>query len=256
MTGIKATGKARKLLGDALAAGATWGLNLFGVIDAAAYDADAPAGHRLRDVWPGVRSALVVGSAGPLFWERFRARVAREPALGQRADPLDAHTVDAVAPVVALFHEQGITTRAVFPFHGARDHALSFPQLALRAGFGVDSVLGLVLHPEYGPWLATRAALLTDAALPASVPLAGFDPCTNCPAPCVAACPGGAFPERRWSHAICLDAKRRLDPCRASCAARIHCVFGVAHRYPDDAIAYHCALPEARRLPSGQGGGG
>jgi len=225
-------------------------------VDAAAYDADAPAGHRIADVWPAARTAFVLGSAGPLFWERFRARLARTPAQAKCPDPLDAHTMDVVAPLVALFREEGVVARAVYPFHGARDHALSFRQLALRAGFGADSVLGLVLHPEHGPWLATRAALLTDAALPVSAPLSGFDPCTNCPAPCIAACPGGAFPDGRWSHAICLDAKGRLDPCRASCPARIHCVFGPAQRYPEDAMAYHCALPEARRLPAGWGEGG
>jgi len=243
------TGHAKRLVDDAAAAAAAWGLNLAGVLDAAAYDADAPAGHRMADVWSAARTAVVFGSAGPLFWELFRARVAREPALGRRPEPLDAHTVDAVAPIVELFRSRAVAARALFPFFGARDHALSFRHLALRAGFGADSVLGLVLHPEYGPWLAARAAVLTDAALPASAPLAGFDPCTGCAAPCITACPGGAFPDGRWSHALCLDAKRRLDPCRASCLARIHCVFGVAHRYPPDEIAYHCALPEERKLP-------
>jgi len=239
----------RRLLDDIRPQAAAWGLNLAGVVDAQAYDADAPTGHRITDVWPAARSAFVLGSAGPFFWERFRERVAHDPSLARRPEPLDAHTVDAVAPIVEMFRSRGIAARPLFPFFGAADHALSFQRLAVRAGFGADSVLGLVLHPEFGPWLAARAAILTDVPLPLSDPLGGFDPCTGCPAPCIAACPGGAFPEGRWAASRCLDAKRSLDPCRASCLARIHCVFGVAHRYPDEAIAYHCALPEERRLP-------
>ena len=240
---------ARRLVEQAAAEAAAWGMNLAGVIDAEAYDSGAPAGHRLRDAWPAAGSALILGSAGPLFWERFLARRAREPALARLDDPLDAHTVDVVAPIVTLFREQGVAARAVFPFYGAQDHALSFRCLSFRAGFGADSVLGLILHPEYGPWNAARAAVLTAASLPPSMPLSAFRPCVGCPAPCVAACPGDAFPDGRWSDTICLEAKRQIEPCRTSCLARIHCVIGAAHRYPEDEMAYHCASPEARKLP-------
>ncbi len=248
MSTKRSTSDANALLAAVRAAAAPWGLNLVGAVDARAYDATAPAGHRLRDVFPDARSAVIVGNAGPAFWERFRERVSREPALARRSHPLDAHTVEVVAPLRRLFRERGFAERTVFPFYGAEDHALSFQRLAMAAGFGVDSVLGLVLHPAFGPWIATRAAVLTDVLLIASGPIEGFDPCTRCPAPCVAVCPGGAFPERHWSASLCLKAKQTLEPCRETCLSRIHCVFGAGHRYPDDEMAYHSTAPSGVRL--------
>jgi epoxyqueuosine reductase QueG len=237
------TSDTRTLLAAVRTAGAPWGLDLVGAVDARAYDATAPVGHRLSDVFPGVRGAVIVGNAGPAFWERFRERISHAPALARRSHPLDAHTVEVMEPLRALFRERGLAERTVFPFYGARDHALSFRRLAMAAGFGVDSVLDLVLHPQFGPWIATRAAVLTDVLLVASGPIEGFDPCTRCPAPCIAACPGGAFPERRWSALLCLEAKQTLTPCLNTCLSRTHCVIGAAHRYPDDAMAYHSTLP-------------
>jgi epoxyqueuosine reductase QueG len=224
------------------AAGAT-GLNLLGVVDAAEYDAMAPAGHRLAEVWPATRSVVMIGNAGPAFWERFRARFGRDPLPERDAHPLDAYTVEAVEPLLSLMRQHGGAARAVFPFFGASDHALSFQRLAIAAGFGVESVLGLILHPDFGPWVALRAAILTDVALRPAGPLPGFDPCTRCPAPCVAVCPGGAFPERRWSLSLCFEAKRTLAPCRSSCLSRLHCVFGGRWRYSEEEMAYHCTYP-------------
>jgi epoxyqueuosine reductase QueG len=228
------------------AAAANWGLNLLGVVDAERYDARAPAPHRISDVWPAARTAVVIGSAGPAFWDRFIARVRGTGPIAAGPDPLDAHTVDIVEPLAQMVRAQGHTVRAVYPFYGAAGHSLSFQKLSIEAGFGVDSVLGLVLHPKYGPWVAARAALLTDALLPASGPLSGFDPCGPCPAPCITACPGSAFPERRWSAPRCLEAKRALEACRASCSARLHCVYGREHRYAREEMAYHSSLPGDR----------
>ena len=230
------------------AAAAPWGLNLIGTVDARAYDAAAPAGHRLTDVLPDAQSALLIGNAGRAFWERFRDWISREPARARRAHPLDTYTVEVVETLRPLLRARDFTERTVYPFYGASDHALSFQRLAMAAGFGVDSVLGLVLHPEFGPWMATRAAILTAAHFRASGALEGFDPCTHCPAPCISVCPGGAFPGRRWSSSLCLQAKRTLDSCRETCLSRIHCVFGAGHRYSDDETAYHSTHPSGARL--------
>ena len=222
------------------AAGA--GLDLVGVVDAAAYDGAAPAGHRLGDLWSGAGVAVVVGSAGPLFWRRFRS--ARPGALPRRGegDPLDAFTIRSVAPLRAMLRARGFAERTVYPFFGA-DHALSFRALASAAGFGAMSVLGLVLHPAFGPWIASRAAILTDAPFEPTRPLDAFDPCRDCPAPCIAVCPGGAFPEGRWVAEPCLAAKRTLAACRSSCLSRIHCVYGDEYRYGPEEMAYYSTYP-------------
>ena len=248
--------RATRTLEGVRVAAAKWGLNLLGVVDAGSYDARAPAPHRIRDVWPAARTAVIIGNAGPAFWDRFIARVEGEGGIAAGPDPLDAHTVSIVEPLAELFRAEGHRVRVAYPFYGVTDHSLSFQKLSIEAGFGVDSVLGLVLHPDYGPWVAARAALLTDAPLPPSQTLSEFDPCGPCPAPCITACPGSAFRERRWSATRCLEAKRTLEPCRASCASRLHCVYGREHRYSDAEMAYHSSLPGERSLRAAGGSHG
>lgn len=223
------------------------GLDLLGVVDAAVFDRAAPAGHRLGEVWPAARTAVVLGNAGSLFWSRFRqARPGPLPREGE-ADPLDDFTRASVAPLRAMLRDRGHAERTVYPFFGAADHALSFRELATAAGFGAMSVLGLVLHPAFGPWIAARAAILTDAPLPPTRPLDAFDPCRDCPAPCVEVCPGEAFPGKQWSAEACLAAKQALEPCRASCLARLHCVYGEEYRYGPEEMAYHSTWPRTAR---------
>ncbi|MFQ5457517.1 MAG: hypothetical protein ACE5FC_03540, partial [Myxococcota bacterium] len=215
------------------------GFDLVGVVDPAAYDASAPAGHRLGELSADARAAVVVGNAGPALWRRFRC--AHPGILDRRAgaDPLDDFTRAEIAPLLQLLEARKFAVSAFYPFFGATDHALSFRELGIAAGFGVWSVLGLVLHPVYGPWIAVRAALLTGAPLHPTGRLDGFAPCRDCPAPCIAVCPGGAFPDRQWSAAPCLAAKARLDPCRTQCLSRIHCVYGASHRCEPEEMAYH-----------------
>jgi hypothetical protein len=232
-------------LPDLRAAASGAGLNLLGVVDAHAYDAAAPAKHRLRDAWSPARSALVFGSAGPAFWDRFCDHLGAPPLRSADAHPLDAFTIACLKPLRALVHRQGLAERTLYPFDGARDHAVSFQKLAMAAGFGAQSVLGLVLHPEFGPWVAARAAILTDALLRPTKPLSAFDPCNGCASPCVDACPGDAFPDHQWSASICLEAKRTVDACRQTCLSRINCVFGHGSRYSAEEMAYHSTLPES-----------
>ncbi|MGH8012878.1 MAG: hypothetical protein ACREQ4_10300, partial [Candidatus Binataceae bacterium] len=70
----------------------------------------------------------------------------------------------------------------------------------------------------------------------------GFDPCPQCTArTCISACPGAAvsFPAG-WDIPGCT--KHRVEAesdCAARCHARVACVLGPEHRYPDDELAYH-----------------
>ncbi len=219
------------------------GFDLVGVVDAAVYDAAAPAGHRIGDVWEEAHAAIVIGNAGPRFWNRFRGEHKGRLDRAKGEDPLDGFTVRETAPLSAILAERGFTERTVYPFFGATDHALSFRELAIAAGFGVWSVLGLVLSPVYGPWIASRAAILTSTPLAPTGRLESFDPCSACPAPCIDICPGDAFPGRQWSARACLSAKSRLEPCRQRCLSRIHCVYGSEYRYAPEEMAYHGTYP-------------
>ena len=220
------------------------GLNLVGVADAARYDAAVPERWTIGRHARGVRSVLVIGNGGPAFWEAFRRRLDGEPSLTSAYDPLDAFTRAVVTEVVAPFAaELGRPIPIVFPFDGGPP-ALSFVHLAECAGLGRSSLLGILVHPDFGPWIALRAALLLPFPCEAPRPADGFEACATCVArPCIPACPGAAVGPGGWDVPRCAD--HRLsgagDGCDAGCHARIACVYGQAHRYPPDALAFHQA---------------
>jgi hypothetical protein len=223
---------------------ASRGLNLVGATDAERYDASVPARWAIGPHAPHVRSLLVIGHGGGGFWTHFRRALAADPLLAARRDPLDTFTravvTEAVTPVAA-----GLPI--VFPFE-AGPPALSFLHLAECAGLGRSSLLGVLVHPEFGPWIALRAAVLLPFPCSAPRPADGFDPCPRCvERPCIAACPATAVSPMGWDVPRC--AGHRLsgsgDGCDSGCHARLACVYGQAHRYPPEALAFHQAYARA-----------
>ncbi|HEV7732510.1 MAG TPA: hypothetical protein VGR62_10135 [Candidatus Binatia bacterium] len=212
------------------------GLDLLGVASAATYDATVPAPHRLAHIAPGMRSAIVIGNGGRAFWDAFQ----RAEMMGP--DPLDAFTrtvvTQALDPLPA-------GARVVYPF----DHPgtpVSFVHLAECAGLGRRSLLGMLVHPEYGPWMALRAAVLLPETLDPS-PVPAFDPCPACvERPCISACPAGAVGTTGWDVPRCMAYRLQpVDECAGQCHARVDCVYGRAHRYPSEAMAFHQASARA-----------
>jgi hypothetical protein len=215
-----------------------YGLNLVGAADVAAYDALVPASHRLG-LAPGARrTAIVVGHGGGGFWEAYRAHVRRHPEHERLPDPIDAFT--------ARIMEEQVLPRVpdatlVLPFRPASPR-VSFVHLAEAAGLGRRGLVGVLIHPEFGPWIALRGALFVAEPVVAPRPAAGFDPCPACvDRPCVAACPGAAVSAAAgWDVPRCIDHRiAHAADCRDACGARVACVYGRAHRYPPDALAYH-----------------
>lgn len=216
--------------GALLARLASHGLNLVGATSVAAYDARAGAHTALGPRVPEARTAVVVGNGGAAFWNAF-ART--QPHDG--AHPLDAFTRRLIETIVA--DAPGLLG-VVYPFDPV---PTDFRTLAACAGLGSPSLLGLLVHPVYGPWMALRAALLLreDVVLPR--PADGFDPCPTCTSrACIAACPVGAVGDAGWDVPACV-AYRMAAPgrCDAGCHARIACVLGPEHRYPNAALAFH-----------------
>jgi hypothetical protein len=207
------------------------GLDLVGVASVSAYDATVPERHRLASIAPEMRSAIVIGNGGRAFWDAFqRARRRWSP------NPLDAFTR---AAVTAALDPLPAGARLVFPFDYPGT-PVSFVHLAECAGLGRRSLLGVLVHPEYGPWMALRAAvLLPDALAPTATP--GFDPCPTCiERPCITACPAGAVSAAGWDVPGCMAYRLRpVDDCAGGCHARIDCVLGREHRYPPEALAFH-----------------
>jgi len=220
---------------DALA---PFGLNLVGVAPVDTYDALVPERYRLGDA---ARAVMVIGNGGGAFWEAFRARADGAPGFAQRAHPLDDFTREVIEGHAAPLLAAADVHRGVrFPFDDATP-PLSFVHLAEAAGLGRRGLLGILLHPEFGPWMALRAAFLLDAPARAARPAAGFEPCATCAErPCIAACPGAAVSSAGWDVERCVTHRLAQDGnCDDACHARVACVYGRAHVYPAAANAHH-----------------
>jgi len=212
------------------------GLNVVGVADPARWDALAGPAHQSGVLLPGARAFLVVGNGGSAFWEAFLADLEAEPGhLIDDPNPLDSFARRSVLAADAAL--DGIPRRWFWAAMDTDVH-LDFRVLARLAGFGAGGRLGLLMHPVHGPWLGLRAACLVAADLPRAVP-SEADPCAGCPAPCVAACPGGAFPTGRWQVDACSSFKLAGPVCEGTCHARVACPAGAGSRYPAEQLRYH-----------------
>ena len=233
--------------GEIRAVAARQGLNLVAAIPADLYDrAVAPAMRTAActsaemSVTP--RSIIVMGNGGRDFWRAFSAFADRNPGWRDRANPLDDFTREIIErEVVPTIRESGVRCVAVYPFVQAGP-SLNFIELAKLAGLGGRCIIGVVVQPVYGPWIAFRAALIVEVDLEAPGDAIGFDPCPGCvPRSCIAACPAAAvsFPAG-WDIPKCLTHRVELEAdCASRCHARVGCILGPEHRYTDDELAYH-----------------
>jgi hypothetical protein len=175
-------------------------------------------------------SALaIVGNVGSALWPFFDAARQAEPGL-----TLDRWTEHVVGGIAAEF-----SLEAVYPFNGPPYHP--FIQWAKRSGSLFSSPLGLTIHPDYGLWLAFRAALLIDHPFDAPPATASL-PCATCAdKPCLAACPVGAFSGEGYDFGACLDhLATPVNACRdGGCLARLACPIGRQHRYTRPHAAFH-----------------
>ena len=213
------------------------GVNLAGVLPIRSYDERVPSGWRSVALLPSARSAVMLATGGPAFFQAFR----QSPEAGGSLDPLDRFLVRVVE--AAIRAEPAAVAGYYFE---RRDGFADFVGLARASGLGVPSRLGILIHPEYGPWFAIRALILTERDLAPTHGDPGFDPCNGCPAPCASACPGNALHAPSFDLLRC-TAHSRIDPaCRVGCAARRACPVGAQHRYEPDGEAHHRVAALAR----------
>lgn len=142
------------------------GFDLVGVVDVARFDPCQPKEGRLVRLLGACGAAVVVGSSGP------------------RRDP--ASTGLGLVRLMAALQAGGRRVVAAEPGRCQ----ISFARLAEAAGLGtVSPVTGLLLHPEYGPWVRVHAALLVEGMPFGAVEDAAisdhFQPCCKCAQPCL-----------------------------------------------------------------------
>ncbi len=214
------------------------GFEIAGVVSPATYDDLAPTTLRSAAQLPEVRAVLVLG-AGKAFLQKAGTEGANPPDSHSphpidshtEPHPIDSHTEIGVGQIVTALEEAGHRSVPVWGHQPAPDGFLDLVGLGRAAGLGWSSRLGLLLHPERGPWWSLRAAVLTTCQLAPDSPLAGAGPCEGCPAPCLAACPGSAPQESGFDLEACAKVRRAEEPCGVHCAARSGCVVGQAHAY-------------------------
>jgi epoxyqueuosine reductase len=231
------------LLQDIGAALAPHGLNLVGTTTIAAYETLVPSQYHVVSLLPQAKTLVVIGNGGGEFWAGFQAYCHARPGyLQEHEHPLDDYTVETIENALALcLQRSGAVYRYLYPFRFWIE-PVSFMHLARAAGLAGPSILGVVIHPEYGPWLALRAALLIDQDLYAPPIAPGFDPCPTCrERACMAVCPASAVSaEKGWDIPACVRHRLRSPgDCTNRCHARYDCVYGRAHRYPPDELQYH-----------------
>ena len=205
------------------------GFNLTAPLPAEEYDALVPLPWHSDALRRGCRSVLIVGNSGSALWKCF----CRSPERNARRDPLDRYTA-------RVLRDCGGTHFASYRDR-RQGRVLPLVALAERAGLGSPGRLGLLLHPTYGPWMSFRAVVYSaeEVALDA-VPV--FDPCKDCPAPCVRACRGSAIGEDGFDGSRCFRTKLLDAGCRSACDARAACVLAPEHAFPPDQVAHHSRI--------------
>ena len=205
------------------------GLNLCGLVDPKRFDNCQPREQRTDAVESGCGTILVLGTAGRslLADDSRRSHLASQSMTDDQVDDLAAAGATAV---VSDLSQRGVRGRLV----DARWPRINFGQLGEAAGFGIVSpVSGLLLHPEFGPWVRVRAAVLLPGLPFGSVVDASitdrFRPCCNCLKPCIAACPSAVHDGMGKSDRDRCAVSRHDGGCVSGCYSRIACPVGSEH---------------------------
>lgn len=211
------------------------GFNLVGFVASTPFDACQPPGRRAADLSDGCGTIFLVGSGGGASWEHMRGVGIEmgEPRPGHH--PINEYSAHAARTLTDSLHAKGIHARVTFPDDSP---ALNFMQLAELAGWGtISPVLGILLHPEFGPWVSIRAALLIDGQPFGDIgeeEHQPFQPCLSCQKPCVSACPASVFDGMGSVQLEVCANHRNVGNCRHGCDARRACPVGATSRYGSD----------------------
>jgi len=217
-----------------------YGFNITQTISARAYDNIVYEQKSASRLLPGAGSITLIGFGGNSFWGTLKSYIRDNPSFKERGEDLiDNYSLMVFKELTDVLKENGVKYRAVFPF-GSGGALLDFVKLGEVSGAGVRSLLGILLHPTYGPWISLRGALLTELELSSyDSALSGFDPCPSCHKPCIEACPASTISERGWDWESCMVFRLTEVTCSSGCASRRACPHGNDRQYSQEQLAYH-----------------
>jgi len=204
------------------------GLDLVQPFRVAWYQEACPT-HPLPDLGDPGHLGLLIGNTRAL-WPRFLAARAAEPALAADPHPLDRFVERSLRAGLAPVPVAWEVRFAPEP----PPRRVAMQRLAEISGLAALSPAHLSVHPEYGPWIALRAAVVLAVAGPEQRP----------PAPALACdCDHGCLPRLREALEAGVPASQAdvRDHWRRWLAVRDGCPLGRDHRYSDQQIRYHYA---------------
>lgn len=179
------------------------------------------------------RPGLLIGNIGSSLWDAFSAWHASHPG----PDPLNRWTVEQMAGAAAE-----LDARARYPFG---DTVWPFQRYAMDATGMQPSPLGMLIHPQYGLWIAFRAAFIFDTQFDIAAPRTHPHPCARCAdKPCLFSCPVDAFNRDGYDVGRCrhfLETSSGSDCTNHGCQARRACPVGRSYAYDDEQQAFHMA---------------
>lgn len=216
------------------------GFNLICRIRASEYDRQAPLNRRVSNLMPNAKSIILVGFSGRGFWETLREFLKGNPEFRDtREDWIDEYTLLQFTTTSRILEEEKVTYTMSFPF-GSAGFALDFSKLGELGGVGVKSLMGILIHPEYGLWVSLRGAIVTDLEFTHyDKLLSAFNPCPHCSKPCISACPATTVSENGWDYVACMKFRLNDNTCRDNCASRRACPYGREHQYSEEQLAHH-----------------
>lgn len=225
---------ARELEQQVQSHAAAGGLNLWGMVSAERFDSCQPKGQRACERFPDCGTILLFGAGGSSFWNKMTADLGSGyvPEPHTSYHPINDHSARLAEGICRLLRAAGHGCRATYPDD---ESPLNFLQLAEMAGLGtISPVIGLLLNPEYGPWVSLRAALLVEGmpfGLPERSGAEPFQPCLTCHRPCLIPCPVGVFDGQGNADFVACGRHRHRGGCATGCDVRRTCPVGVKHRY-------------------------
>lgn len=178
----------------------------------------------------GIGTLCLLGPGGPEMWHAFDASPEAKDTAPNPLDRWSRRTIDAMA--------ERLEAAAYYPSDGPPWHP--FQRWASAGEGAVTSPVAMQASPSRGLWASYRGALGFSAklALPAR---ASADPCKPCPAPCLTACPVGAFTDGVYDVPRCVahvtsDAGKA---CRSGCLVRRSCPAGQSVALPQAQWQFH-----------------
>ena len=148
--------------------------------------------------WPAeARSAIVIAVAHPPDKPELDWWITG-PGSGNTAG--NRLLMDIVDRLAAWLEKEAAIMSYRLPYHLEKG-GVYMKDAAVMAGLGCIGRNNLLITPRFGPRLRLRV-MLVDALLSSTGPI-DYDPCSQCPRPCMAACPQQAFSKKIYDRMVC-----------------------------------------------------